>query len=358
MRYLLYILALVVLAVAVGVAGQLYLSEPLLVRYGEWSAEPPMSLALAAVIAGLICGLLLLRLLAFLLFLPAKVGIWRRARQVEKLSQLRGRVLRENSYGNRRTMLKHLAELAPMDDAAAWQAAAVAEELGDVRAQGKYLRRAAEAEDKVIAAAAKAKLSLRDNHLTEAEQLLAAAAAPRGAALLAELYYEVAQKRGEHKQALAAAMILREDCPAKFAPLVADTIRRQLHSAKDAAEVAAFWRDEVGSADKKTPELVALHLRALWQLGDEKGASDGLGAALRQHGQHEDILRLVVEFGSTAQCEAAFKESEKRAAGAEAGNAGLLTVLAELAEKLQLPGKARLYGQRLAALQVPRAETE
>lgn len=356
MRYLFYFVLLVILAVAAGVAGQLYLSEPVLLRYGAWSAEPPLYLALAVTLVGLIAALLLLRLLAFILLLPVKVGAWRRQRQVEKLSDLRGKVMRLGCYGNRRALLKHLADLAPMDDAAAWQGAQVAEELGDARLQQKYLQRAAEAQDKVIAAAAKAKLCLRDNRLTEAEQLLTAAGAPRAAVLLAQLYYEVAQASGAHAKALAAAVTLREECAVQFGELVVHTVRRQLHTAETAAAAAAFWRDEVSSADKKDPALLALYLRALWQLGDEKAASEGLGSALRQHGRHEDILRAVADFGTPAQWETAFKENEKRAESAGASDAGLLQLLADLAEKLQLPGKARLYGQRLAALRVPQSE--
>ena len=357
MRYLLYLFILVLLSVTAVVAAQLYLNEPLFVRYGEWSASPSLALALATLLLAVVAMLLVLRLALLFLFFPLKISRWRKQRRSERLVQLREDILRQTVYGNRRMLMKQLAALAPMDVLAAWQAAQIAEENNDMATAGQYLQQAAIGKDAAVSTAAKVKLCLRDNRLSEADNLLKNAGAPRTEVFLAKLHYQVSRARNDHISALAAALQLREQSATLFCSLVEESLRAQLQNVSSAGEAAEFWRKHVPAADKKQPTLLALYLTTLWRLGDEKAAGEGLAQAIRQHPHNNDILRVVADFGTQTQREEAFKANEKRASSASEEDVILLKLLATLAEQLQLPGKARLYGQMLATLQKQRNES-
>lgn len=351
MRYLFSLVCIIVLALAAALVSQLYLNDPVTIRYGEWSAAPLLSLALGTLALGAIALMVALRLLLAIVFLPSRLAKWRRQFRAKKQVQLRENAMRQAVYGNCHEALKLFAELAPADAAAAWRAAEVAEEIGDTRARDKHLQQAADSADAVISAAAKAKRCMQDSHLIEADAVLKSAGAPRAAVLLAKLYYDVQIARGDYTAAYAAAAHLREKSPRLFGRLAEDAVQQRLKTFSAAAEVKAFWREQVPAADKKQAPLLALYLAALWQLGDEKAAADGLTQALRQHPHDNDILRLVADFGTAAHCEAAFKANEKRADSAGARDMVLLQLLIDIAEKLKLSGKVRLYGQMLSQVQ-------
>lgn len=353
MRILLALLALLLLVLAAALAAVFYWGEPVYVRYGEWSAAPPMWLAVGAFLLGGLLFLLGGRVLLALVFLPAVIARWRRERRATQVAELRRMTMKWAVYGNRRNMLKYLGQLAEEDEAACFRAAMVAEELGDARAQEKYLRRAAAAGDAVIAAAAKAKLCMRENRLTEASGVLVAAGAPREAALLAQLAYEAAMGRGDAPAALAAALALRDELPAVYAVRVDEAVAYGLERGADAAAVKSFWRETVPAGERKRPALLALWVEALWRCGDEKAAGEALAAAARQFPRDLAVLRAAIRMGGREVRETLFRANEKHAEGAD--DALFLQLMAELAESLELSGKARRYEQMRAALEARRA---
>lgn len=353
MRYLIYFTLLIILAAAAAVLSQLYLNEPVNFRYGSWSATPPLYLALACLLLAALLLFFAVRLLLWLLFLPAIISKWNKRRRREKQAQLHETIIRQLAYGERRKALKNLAELATGDTVAAWWAAQIADELGDARETRKYLQLAAAGQDPILSAAAKAKLCIQDNRLTEAENILKTAGAPRASVLLARLSYEAGLARGDYRTALAAAVYLRETLPAAYGDYVADTIRRQLDHVKNADDARHFWQEEVTKTDKKEPTLLTAYLDCLWRLGDEKAAGEGLAQALKQYPQDNAVLHSIVKFGTPQQRETAFKANEQRAEKAGGQDAALLRLMGELADALQLPGKARQYGQMLSALEAP-----
>ena len=354
MRYLIYFVIFAILSIATALLAHLYLNDPVTLRYGAWEATPPLSLILGVLVIAVLALLLGMRLFLLILFFPAKLATWRRQRLAEKQATIKDNILRWSAYGNRRNLLKNLDKLAPTDASALWQAVQVAEELGDERAKSKYLQQAVNSKDSIICAAAKAKLCLQDKHLIEADAILKAAGAPQGAVLLAELYFQMSIMRTDYVNALKAAMHLREELPLSWQGRVEEVISKYLEQSQTAEKSSAFWNEQVAAAEKKSPLLLAAYAKSLWRLGNEKHAGEVLSQALKQHPQNNFILRAAVEFGTQQQCELAFQGNEKRVETADVSDIEFLQILTLLAEKLNLTGKARLYGQRISALQLQR----
>ena len=171
--------------------------------------------------------------------------------------------------------------------------------------------------------------------------------------MLAEIYYEVGKASGDWRAALSAAVRLQEDAPSLWRTAVDEAVCRQLRKVESLEQSQEFWKDDVSTDDKKRPLLLAAYLSSLARLGGDKTLKEAMTQALKRYPRDNHILEVVVAVGDKEHHEAAFQANESRAAESRAGgsDAAVLRILAELAERLELPGKARRYEQMLNALE-------
>ena len=76
---------IILVAVLIGVS-QLYLTDPVLIRYGQWQAEPPAGVAVATVLAVVISLVVLFKIVAKIILLPLNFAHWRRQSAAKKTS--------------------------------------------------------------------------------------------------------------------------------------------------------------------------------------------------------------------------------------------------------------------------------
>ena len=336
------------------IAAHVYLSDPVLVEYGEWRAEPPLSLALAAALLALAFLWLALKVLGVVFFLPAALAKWRGRSLGKKRDRIVAEGLRAATLRDSKTVLRSFSNLArgKSDIAApagALLAAKAADERGETEQRDTWLRAAANSKDAQIAALARALLARGKGDLDEALEVLKNADSLKGPPALRRLTLEIAAAKGDWKLALTAAYKEADEFPTRGgrnAPR--DIIRRQLEDdSADAKSLRAFWKEQVRSDDRADAGLLAAQILALKARGDS--AEDELDAAVKARGDSAEVLGAVVLAGDAKRCEAALKRAEALPE-AKRETAGMLRTMAELAGRLKLWGKARRYFQMSQAL--------
>ncbi|MGI9306742.1 MAG: heme biosynthesis HemY N-terminal domain-containing protein [Gammaproteobacteria bacterium] len=348
---------LLVLSAAAAVAAlDWYLEEALHVQYGEWRYSFSAFRAALAVVALVAALQIAFKLLGAVFFFPSRLSHWRRERASKQRREFLEAGVRAQALGDDKQALKSFSSLSAAGDAEgvyAWLAARAAEELGDLPKRDEWLRRAATDSSADIAAAAKARLACEDNRMSEAFNILSAAGAPSGSPLLARIYLDIAQRRGQWPQALAAAYRLRPSVrPPERTAAAADIIRAGLSQTGELAALKEFWKG-VSAEDQKTPALLAEYLYALHRLGDGKAAADALERAVKTAPGAPEILAAAAAFGGQNICENIFAGGQNRA---DDKNPEYLSAMGALAARLELWGKARRYYQMANSLRPdPRA---
>lgn len=357
--------ALAVAAAAVLIGAHVYLSDPLTIEYGEWRAAPPLSLALAAALLGLAALWLALRILGALFSLPTLLAGWRGRAAGKKRDKLVADGLRAVGLRDAKAALRNFAALAqneadPAAPAGALLAAKAAHERGETERRDNWLRAAAAAGDLQAAAFAGALLARNGGELDAAAAILQRADALKGPPALRRLLLEIAAEKGEWQLALTAAYKEADDFPRRAKThdrpggrggrreMPRDIIRRLLaDDAADAATLRTFWKEQVRSAERADPELLAAHILALKARGDP--AEHELDAAVKARADAPEILEAVVLAGDPKRCEAALKRAEDLPQKRRE-TAPMLRAMAELAARLKLWGKARRYYQMAQAV--------
>ena len=341
----------VVLAAAVVAAfgwAQLYLQDPIEMRYGGWQATPPASVALAAAVVLLLLLALALKLLAWVIFFPLRVAAWRRQRLLGQRQEWLISGMRAAALGDNKQALKHFlklsAEATTSSSVYAWLAAEAADKLGETKKRNELLQQAAAGEQPQLAAAAKAQRARDEGRLSEAFNILAAAGAPTASPILTKMYLDISQKCGKWVPALEAAYQLRGSSPsAKWKKAVNDMVRLGLEKINDAEGLKSFWKNSVASDEQKNAALLAEYIYALHRVGDAQGVTGVLERAHKTAGDQPAILSAVAALGDNKMCESAFTAHQNRAQ--EKDGVPYLAPLAMLAERLGLWGKARRYYQ-------------
>ena len=349
---------LVAVAAAVALIGaHVYLSEPIVVEYGEWRAEPPLSLALAAALLALAALWLALKILGTVLFLPEHWTRWRGRSAGKKRDKIVADGLRAAGLRDSKLALRSFAALAqnesdPAAAAGALLAAKAADERGESGRRDDWLRAAMDGNDPQIAALAHAMLARskgEDRELDRALDVLQKADALKGPPALRRLLLEIAAEKRDWNLALTAAYKEAEEFPRRRAAhSPPEIIRRQLaDDSADAAALRTFWKDKVRAGERNDAGLLAAHILALKSRGDS--AEEELDGAVKTRGDASQVLEAVVLAGDAKRCEAALKRAEglpssKRESGE------MLRAMAELAARLNLWGKARRYYQMSQAV--------
>ncbi len=350
-------LAAVLLAGIVGGA-QLYLSDPVLLRYGEWQAEPSAAVVLAMAVAALALLVVAVQLVSLLLFFPSRVAGWRRRRAEERRLTAQTDVLRALILEDKRTALKGFARLAEEGggggDSSVYAAHAARLAGGDAGKRDDFLRRASRAdaggENGAVVALAQARLAYHSGRQTEAQTLLEQAAAGKNAppAMLRSLF-KICEARGDWRRALTALYRLREAAPSAE---LEETTKRAAFAALAGAETTAaagdVWRESLREGERKNTAFMAEYARAMHRLGDEKNAGEILAKALKSAQPSPEVFFAAAQLGGTALCESAFAAGQNRA-NMEEGRA-YLPAMGEIAERLGYWGKARRYYQMANAV--------
>ncbi|MGU9951332.1 MAG: heme biosynthesis protein HemY [Gammaproteobacteria bacterium WSBS_2016_MAG_OTU1] len=332
-------------------AANVYLDQPLYIRYGVWEIAPTAAVATATAVLIVIVLYLILRLLSFLLFLPTHIASWRQQRQQRGKNELLTDGIRSLVFGNHKNALKYFSKLSENKDESAncytWLAALSAEKIGDNKKRHELLQLAsASGED--IAAAAKAQLACEENHINEAFNILAAAGAPQSSPLLAKMYLNIASQCGKWAQALDAAYYMREKSPVdKWKQSVLDIACKGLKKINDTEQLSIFWKNSIRSEEQKQPLLLAEYIYALSRLGNDKLATENMERVEKITDKPPEILSLIAAIGTEKMCESAFTSAQTKE---QLTNAPFLSAMALLAERLQLWGKARRYYQMANAL--------
>lgn len=343
-------LTLVALAAFIG-AAQLYFHHPVLIRYGEWQAHPPVSVVATFALAVLAVLAVVVKFAAAVLFLPSRIAMWRRRKNEQRRVKNHLDAMRYLILGDERAARKKFARLADEHSDSAAVYAAFAARLADddgnnAESKNVFLRRVAASpantEDAAVVLLAKAQLAYRQGQATEAMALLAndKNAPPE----MLRLLYRIRMERKDDAGALGALYQLRDAAPARgLDDEVRGVIIRHFAACADAAAVNAFWDDSLRDSERKNTGLIALRARALHRLGDTKTAAAILAKVIKQSGAAAEVFYAAAAIGDSALCETAFSIGESRA-NTESGKA-LLPATAELAARLGYWGKARRYYQ-------------
>ncbi len=345
MRFWLSLFLLAIMCVIVTYSS-LYLDSPVTIGYKTLSIEPPLSLLITTGLLAFIALLIIFRFLEFILFLPSNLMKWGNIRTQDKKTKLLESALCAAVYRDKKQQYKVLSDLAPISPEAALRASQIAQELGWKSQQDKWLNVAAKSTNAITAAAAKVEICRLHNRLTEANSILRTTGAPESSMLLAELLYYVSMDLNDCDTAINAATHLRNAAPTFWSDTVENVFKKKIKNAKNAEEILQFWKNKVSQEDKKHLTHVVLYINALSTLGDEKSAINTLTTAVKQWPNNTPILLLIASIGSEEQCKVALEKNEGRAND----DTDILLAIAQIANRLQLTGKARKYYQMLNAI--------
>lgn len=351
MRFLIYIACFIILvAVLIGVS-QLYLTDPVLIRYGQWQAEPPAGVAVATVLAVVISLVVLFKIVAKIILLPLNFAHWRRQSAAKKHHQTLLTALRALILGDEKKALKIFSRLTEEknDDPGVYGmlAAEAAKGVGDKGRHKRLLQRAAVSTDTAIAALANATLTRQEGRFTEAINTLNTADDVSNNSAIIKLRLEINRELRHWRQALADVYQLRDMFPDRsWEADIGRIIGEQIKAATNTEELSVFWKKNVQDKDKAA--LTADYAFALYRLGDEKHASEVLAKTLKTGVSTPPFLAAIAAVGDKRSCEEALANNQKR--GAETKDENILSALAALSERLELWGKARRYYQMANAL--------
>ncbi|WOV91015.1 MAG: heme biosynthesis HemY N-terminal domain-containing protein [Candidatus Zeuxoniibacter abyssi] len=346
---MIYIACFIILvAVLIGVS-QLYLTDPVLIRYGQWQAEP--GVAVATVLAVVISLVVLFKIVAKIILLPLNFAHWRRQSAAKKHHQTLLTALRALILGDEKKALKIFSRLTEEknDDPGVYGmlAAEAAKGVGDKGRHKRLLQRAAVSTDTAIAALANATLTRQEGRFTEAVNTLNTADDVSNNSAIIKLRLEINRELRHWRQALADVYQLRDMFPDRsWEADIGRIIGEQIKAATNTEELSVFWKKNVQDKDKAA--LTADYAFALYRLGDEKHASEVLAKTLKTGVSTPPFLAAIAAVGDKRSCEEALANNQKR--GAETKDENILSALAALSERLELWGKARRYYQMANAL--------
>lgn len=332
------------------VAANAYLDEPVMLRYGPWQAAPSGAVAAGTAVILAVALVIVLKILGWIFSLPQRLSAWRRGRAISARDATLLAGSRASALGQHKQVLKHFGKLAGSNESAAfaWLAAEAAHKAGDEKNRVSYLNRAAAGEGE-IAAAAKAQLAIDGGRFHDALSVLKSAGAPAaGAPLLAGLYLHAAKSSGKWDAALAAAYRLRENSPsAKSGRRLREVTLSALANTGDAGELKSMWKNSIRSEEQKHPQIAAEYAYALRRVGDAPAAIEILERALKSSPGTPELLSAVAALGGRKLCESAYAGAQK---SENKDDSQLLAAMGELAERLELWGKARRYYQMADSL--------
>ena len=347
-RALKYIL-LGVAAMALVAISHLYADETIVVQYGEWRAEPAIFVAAAAAAAAAIVLLLFFKLIFWMLFFPARMAAWKRARDDKNRRETLEdsvRALALDDYRRAFNGFSRLSRKSDPDGVFAWLAARSAKKSGDHAGRAEWLRRAAAHGGSDIAAAARAALAAEDGRAGEAFDILTEAGARNGSPLLAKMYLHIARRREKWREAMAAAYRLLDGADGDR-ETIAEIAAAALKTMQDGESLRDFWKNNVAAAEQKNPRLLVEYSYALHRAGDEKTRAETLERAVNIAPGSAAVVAAVAATGGDKLCETAFAAVQKH--GGES-DSDYLRAAATLAERLKLYGRARRYYQMANSL--------
>ncbi len=350
MRYLFYVLVVLVATVAVALLVQGDTGY-VLINYGQWSIESSLTLAILLLVVGFLLLYTAIRLIGAALGVPARLHAWRRNRRTLRARRTMVRGLTALAEGHWLKAERDLSRYAEHSETPLLNylgAARAAQQLGDESRRDHYLSMAhrSDSEGELAVGVTQAELQMESGQL---EQALATVMHLRGVTpknvhvllLLRRLYERLAswEELAQLLPELRKRKVLEED--------EADALERQVYSAllKYAHEhgkleqLRAVW-ERTPRYLRQKPEVVTVYVRGLLALGGGDEAEELLADTVRRHWDPE-LVRLygLAESKNPTQQLATAEEWLKR----HQRHPLLLLTLGRVAIRAQLWGKARSY---------------
>lgn len=340
LRSIIYVLAGILLAGGAWVLHVTYLNQTITLAVLGFKAEPPLSLAILALVILSIVLLLGWKLLSLILFFPYHLNRWHRSirekRRVRLISDgLQSMVLGVTSSQHKSLKAAGDAGVAP---ASSYYLAAAA--TSDEKTQVSLLRKAAKADgDPMVQAMATARMRLHENLPAEAcEVLRAAGAATHKANQPLRLLLEALERSGDSRGALDVAQtLLARDPSPSLSNLVSKLTSDLLKDAGNPDDV----RGLLGSVSKGNGSG-AFALAAAKQLAavnDIEGATAVLMQAWKQN-KEPQILEAIAKHGSQDAVKKLLGQTDSLL-GKKPADPDLMCAFAELAMREKIFGQAR-----------------
>lgn len=353
MKTLIWVVAIIVLAVAITLAAR-YNTGYLLLVLPPYRVELSLNLLVVLAVTMFAVGYALVRFMAATLRLPRQVREYRLARRKEKAQATLTEALREylaGRYGRAETVAAASLELGEQPGLAALLAARAAHELRAYERRDAYLDRAASAASGGEAAriVTTADLLLDERRYQEALDLLKLLPRRHTAALRLELKAQQQARNWEQVFALAEELRRRNVFDATQAGEVrryalAENLKRK---ALDSRALEEAW-EKVPSSDRKDRRVAAAAAQCFIALGGCDKAHRIIEEAL-EAGWDSDLVGLY------AECEGG--DTVRRIERAETwlkiqpGDAALLLTLGRLCADQGLWGKAQSYLEASLAIE-------
>ncbi|MDT3705849.1 MAG: heme biosynthesis HemY N-terminal domain-containing protein [Thiobacillus sp.] len=346
MRWLVSLLIIVVLAVALAMAGR-YDPGYVVLVYPPWRAEISFISFVMILVVLVVSGVLLLRLAALTLNLPSIVRAQRERRAAARRDEnfvggLRAYV--ECRYQDAEQALGQWQGDAPRLGLARVLAARAAQEMRALPQRERHLRDAAEHGSGLAAQLfeAEARLDAKDAVAALAAINRAKGIAPQHTALL-RLELKARQMTGQWDEverlldALTRSNALESGVAAQMRRMAyAENLKRR---AGDNRSLLEYWK-KIPADFKVDPWVARAAARAFLQDGHHDTALDVLEAALNRS-WHEDLVALYGEARGSNPVRQI--EQAERWLHAHPRDAQLLLTLAQLCSAQQLWGKAQSY---------------
>jgi len=356
-KWLLWLLGVLAAAVALGLAAWQDNGYVLIGR-GQTTVETSLTFFILVLVAAFAAGYDLLRLAGQGLSLPARMGAWRARRRRERAARDTARGLLAFAAGDwprAERLLTAAAAAGPAPAANHLWAARAAQAAGDLARRDEHLTRAyaAAGGDALPVSLTQAELQLEAGQHEQALATLVhlrekAPRHPRVLALLARVYLEI-RSFGD-LQDLIPELRRRH----AMAPDAIDRLEKAaaLHGLRIAADSgrAANLREQFRRLPRnlrRDPDVLACHAEALMRLDAHAEAE----ALLREALERQWDARLAALYGrlDPPSPQQALARAEKWLAGRER-HPDLLLALGRLAMRCQLWGKARAYLEAAAGI--------
>lgn len=360
MRTLLWLLTLGALAVGLALAAQ-YNDGYALFVLPPWRVELSLNLLILLIVAGFLCGYLLLRGVFLALALPARVRNFRRARQHKKaegalreavLFWLGGRYARSLANAELAWKVEHAPGLAALI------ALAAAHAMRDEQKVIEWRKRAIAHDGEIRGARLllEAELAVESRSFTEALTLLNQIEQQSGRHIVAmRLSLRAHRAVGHWEEVVHLARQLRKHhalTEVQAIPLIAGAHRERLRAlAADGHSLATYW-DRVPEAEQRAAGLAQEAARRMLAAGEHAAAQQTIENGLDDEWSSE-LVALYGDckggdvLGRIARAEAWLLNNPRDAA--------LLLVLGRLCQDKQLWGKAQSYFEASLSLHAGRA---
>ena len=245
MRYLILLfLFILAIAVLVGIS-QLYLADPILIRYGQWQAEPSVGVVLAFLLTAFLSLVVIFKVFVKIISLPFHFSKWRQQSSTEKQQQKLRAGLRALTLGNEKESLKIFSLLVKdkNDDPGVYGllAAMSAKRMGDTVQYKSLLKQATASKDSTISALANATLIRQENRFVEAINTINATKEIENHSAITELLLDINRELNNWEQALNYIYRLRDEFPARNWDTQIKSIISKKHNSSENAEELIIW---------------------------------------------------------------------------------------------------------------------